>query len=93
MKRHIMQLVYAAAGAFTGYLYWRFSGSKSTEGIISSNLLLSVFFGALIGFLLWGNMFFTNKFGKNKKHNSLASYSKNHKSKGENAPTPLIHID
>ena len=55
IKKYKLQLIGIVVGAVAGYLYYFFIGCSNGTCIISSNPLVSVPYGALLGFLLVGS--------------------------------------
>ncbi|WP_317897881.1 hypothetical protein [Aurantibacillus circumpalustris] len=54
MKKYKKQLIGIFLGGVVGYLYYFFIGCSNGTCIISSNPLVSVPYGSLLGFLLVG---------------------------------------
>lgn len=53
IKKHILKITGILVGAIGGYLYYYFIGCNSGTCPITSNPLISVLYGALIGYLLF----------------------------------------
>lgn len=53
IKKHILKITGILIGAIGGYLYYYFIGCNSGTCPITSNPLISVLYGALIGYLLF----------------------------------------
>ena len=53
IKKHILKITGILVGAIGGYLYYYFIGCNSGTCPITSNQLVSVLYGALIGYLLF----------------------------------------
>ncbi|MCX8080903.1 MAG: hypothetical protein N3F09_06675 [Bacteroidia bacterium] len=51
-KRHIFSLLLTLAGAAAGYFYYRSASCGSGGCIITSHPLVTVLYGALLGYLL-----------------------------------------
>jgi len=52
IQKYWKYVVFPAAGALLGFLYWRFVGCKTGSCPITANWHTSVLFGSLIGFLV-----------------------------------------
>jgi hypothetical protein len=55
IRKHLITIVFAAAGAGGGFLYWKFIGCESGTCVIKSVWYLSTIYGMLLGGLL-GNL-------------------------------------
>lgn len=53
-KNTIKNLLGLLLGAIGGYLYYHFEGCKSGQCAITSNFSLSILWGAIMGYLLFG---------------------------------------
>ncbi|MDF1559316.1 MAG: hypothetical protein P1P83_03835 [Bacteroidales bacterium] len=51
LKRYLPEIAGAAAGAFGGFIYWKYVGCLSGTCAIKSNWYLMVPWGAVLGFL------------------------------------------
>jgi len=52
IQKYWKYVVFPAAGALLGFLYWRFVGCRTGSCPITANWHTSVLFGSLIGFLV-----------------------------------------
>ncbi len=51
LKRYLLEIAGAAAGAIGGFLYWKYVGCLSGTCAIKSNWYLMIPWGAVLGFL------------------------------------------
>lgn len=52
IKKHMLVIIFSAAGAAGGFIYWKFIGCLSGTCVIKSVWYLSTFYGALLGWIL-----------------------------------------
>lgn len=52
IKKHIIAIIFAIAGAVAGFLYWKFVGCKTGTCAIKSNWYLMTLYGILAGYLV-----------------------------------------
>lgn len=69
LKKHLATIIFSAAGAAGGFLYWKFVGCLSGTCPIKSVWYLSTIYGALLGALAGGLiMELINGFKKQKNY-------------------------
>ncbi|MCJ7449430.1 MAG: DUF6132 family protein [Bacteroidales bacterium] len=52
IKKHILVIIFSAAGALAGFLYWKFVGCLSGTCVIKSVWYLSTLYGLGLGWIL-----------------------------------------
>jgi hypothetical protein len=69
LKKHLITVIFSAAGAAGGFLYWKFVGCLSGTCPIKSVWYLSTIYGALLGALAGGLIIeLINGFKKQKNY-------------------------
>jgi hypothetical protein len=54
IRKHIISVIFALAGAIGGFLYWKFVGCASGTCIIKSVWYLSTLYGLILGWVVGG---------------------------------------
>jgi hypothetical protein len=54
IKKHLLVIVFSAAGALGGFLYWKFVGCMSGTCVIKSVWYLSTIYGLVLGYITGG---------------------------------------
>lgn len=54
IKKHLLVIVFALAGAIGGFLYWKFVGCSSGTCMIKSVWYWSTLYGLLLGYVTGG---------------------------------------
>jgi Family of unknown function (DUF6132) len=69
VKKHLISIIFASAGAIGGFLYWKFVGCLSGTCIIKSTWYLSTLYGIVFGYIT-GSLAedLIGKFKKEKKY-------------------------
>jgi hypothetical protein len=52
IKKHLVAIIFSAAGSVAGFLYWKFVGCISGTCIIKSVWYLSALYGLVLGWVL-----------------------------------------
>lgn len=52
LRKNIIALLFAIAGAIAGFLYWKFVGCKTGSCPIKSNWYLMTLYGVVLGYLV-----------------------------------------
>ncbi len=53
-RKHVVSVIFAAAGSVAGFLYWKFVGCLSGTCIIKSVWYFSTLYGLVLGWVLGG---------------------------------------
>jgi hypothetical protein len=54
IRKHLLVIVFSAAGALGGFLYWKFVGCLSGTCMIKSVWYMSTLYGILLGYVTGG---------------------------------------
>jgi hypothetical protein len=54
LRKHIISVIFSAAGAAGGFLYWKFIGCSSGTCFIKSVWYMSTLYGMVLGYLAGG---------------------------------------
>ncbi len=54
LRKHLLEIIFAVAGAIGGFLYWRFVGCQTGTCPIKSVWYMSTLFGIVLGYLAGG---------------------------------------
>jgi hypothetical protein len=54
IRKHIVALIFAAAGSIGGFLYWKYVGCTSGTCIIKSVWYLTTLYGLILGWVTGG---------------------------------------
>jgi hypothetical protein len=54
IRKHLLLIIFSAAGGLGGFLYWKFVGCLSGTCIIKSVWYWSTLYGALLGYITGG---------------------------------------
>jgi hypothetical protein len=54
IKKHIVLIIFLAAGAVAGFLYWKYVGCTSGTCFIKSKWYMSTLYGILLGYVTGG---------------------------------------
>jgi hypothetical protein len=54
IRKHLLLIIFSAAGALSGFLYWKLVGCLSGTCIIKSVWYWSTLYGALLGYITGG---------------------------------------
>jgi hypothetical protein len=69
LKKHTISLIFSAAGAAGGFLYWKYIGCLSGTCFIKSVWYMSTLYGSVLGYLAGGLVEdILLKFRKSKKY-------------------------
>jgi hypothetical protein len=54
IKKHLLKIIGSSVGGMSGFAYFHFVGCASGTCPITSNPYISILYGALMGYLLFG---------------------------------------